>query len=312
MRKLRGGGRQLELFGTDVGVVGKAEGEEARAEPAQLVGEPAPVLVADVDCRRRAVPVDVGLGEEPPLRVEVGAQRAVEVEVVLRQVREDERPEARPDEPLQLGRVRGGLHRTAPVAGVEELAEGALEVDCLGRRPGDGPPLAPHPHLDGAEQARSPAGRGEDRVEQERRRRLSVRPRDARHLELACRAPEEHVRREGHCEPGVVDDQLGHGQVERTLDEERRSAALDHGGGEVVAVSALPRDAGEERSRLDPAGVVGEIRDGDRRRVQDVASADGVAQGLERDGGLVGHGSGEVRHAAWSSSSVLRAFWRGP
>ena len=61
-----------------------------------------------------------------------------------------------------------------------------------------------------------------------------------------------------------------------TADEERHGAALDRSGGEVMAVGTLARDTDEERSRLDSASVVGEIRDGDRGRVQDLAGADGV------------------------------------
>ena len=144
-----------------------------------------------------------------------------------------------PIEALELGRVRGGLHRAAPVAGVEHLAERALQVDRLRRRSRDRAPLASDPHLDGPEEARAPAGGREDRVDQERGRRLPVRARDAGHLELPRRPTEEDVRREGHGAARVGDDELGHRQVERPLDEERDGAALDRVGGEVVAVGAL-------------------------------------------------------------------------
>jgi hypothetical protein len=86
------------------------------AQAAQLVGEQAPVRVADVDGGGGALSVHVGLGEETALRVVVALERPVEVEMVLGQVREDEGAEACSDEPLELGCMRRGLHRAAPVA----------------------------------------------------------------------------------------------------------------------------------------------------------------------------------------------------
>ena len=59
----------------------------------------------------------------------------MEVQVVLAQVREDKDGEADFEEPLLLGAVRGGLEGGAEIAGVEHLAESALQVDRLGRRP---------------------------------------------------------------------------------------------------------------------------------------------------------------------------------
>ncbi len=75
--------------------------------------------------------------------------------MILAQVREDEDVEADAVEPVEDRGVRGGLERHAPIAGVEHLAEGALEVDRLGRRPDDrshlAAPWAADPALDGAE-----------------------------------------------------------------------------------------------------------------------------------------------------------------
>src|SRR5207253_1721323 len=97
------------------------------------------------------------------------------VEVVLAQVREDERGESHPVEAAELRSVRGRLHRTAAVAGVEHLAEGALEVDRLRGRADRGPAFASDAALDRAEQAGTTAGGCEDRIEQERGRRFPVR-----------------------------------------------------------------------------------------------------------------------------------------
>ena len=109
-----------------------------------------PPLVADVDRgrrRRRA-------REEPPLRVEVVLHRPVQVEVVLAQVREDERVEADAVEPPERRAVRRRLEGDAPVARVEHLAEEPLEVDRLGRRERRGALLAADLQLDRARRAR--------------------------------------------------------------------------------------------------------------------------------------------------------------
>ena len=246
--------------------------------------------VADVHGRGRPVAVDVRVDEETTLGLVVRVHRPVEVQVVLGQVREDEGPETRADETLELGRVRGRLHRAAPVARVQHFAVRALEVDGLGRRADDRAPLAADPHLDRAEQAWTAAGGSEDRVEQERRRRLPVRPRHARDLELARRPAEEDVRRQRHRDARVRDDELRHVQVERALDDERHGAGGDRSGGEIVAVGPLARDADEERSRRDRPRVVGKVRDAHRRGVDRLDRADGPAEGLEIDCRRFWHG----------------------
>ena len=122
---------ELEPVRPDLGVVGEPEGDERRAmEVAQVVGEkPAPV-VADVHGRRRRLRAC----EEPPLRLEVLLHRPVQVEVVLAQVREDERVEAHTVEAPQRRSVRARLDCGAAVSGVEHLPEEPLQVDRLGRR----------------------------------------------------------------------------------------------------------------------------------------------------------------------------------
>jgi hypothetical protein len=195
----------------------------------------------------------------------------VEVEVVLAEVREDERVEAHPVEPVQLRCVRGRLERDAAVAGVEHLPEGALQVDRLGCRAHDAAGLAADARLDRAEQPRSPARGGEHGVEQERGRRLAVRPGHARDLELARRLPEERVGCNGHCRPGVRDDQLRHGDVQLPLDHQRGGAGGDRLRRELVPVRALARVAEEQRAVADGASVVGKVDDLDRPSAHDLA-----------------------------------------
>src|SRR5207302_1245506 len=163
----------VQLIRADLGRVGEPEGQRIRP----IRGELAAPVVADVDRRGRTA-----VDEQPSLRLEVALHRLVEVEVVLAQVREDERREPHPVEAAELRSVRGRLHRAAAVAGVEHLAESALDVDRLGGRTDRGAALASHAALDRAEQAGAAAGGGEDRVEQERGRRLPVRAGDARDL----------------------------------------------------------------------------------------------------------------------------------
>ena len=185
----------------------------------------------------------------------------MEVEVVLRQVREDERAEADAVEPAERRAVRGRLDGRAAVAGVEHLAELALQVDRLGRRADGRPALAADAALDRPEQPGPPAGRGEDRVEQERGRRLAVRAGHAGDLELLRRPAEELVGGDGHRCARARDDELRHVELERPLDDQRHRAVRDRVGGELVPVRARPGNAEEEAPRPGGAGVVGEVGD---------------------------------------------------
>ena len=112
-------------------------------------------------------------------------------------------------------RSSGRPHRASP--------QGTLHVDRLGRRPQSGPPLAADTALDRPEQPRPAAGSGEDREQEEARRRLAVRSGDSRHHELSRRMVVELDGAGGHCGPRVDDDELRDGDVERPLDDERRA-----------------------------------------------------------------------------------------
>ena len=263
----------VEGVGPDLRVVVEPEGERVRPLGGEL---PAPRVI-DVDRGGRGL----GLQEEAPLRFEVALHRAVEVEVVRRQVREDERGEADAVEAVERGGVRGGLHRAAFVAGVEHLAEGALEVDRLGRRADDRPPLAGHARLDRAEEARPAARRGEDRVDEVRGRRLTVRAGDADDVELVRRVAEEDVGRDGHGRAAVVDHELWHLRVYGPLDDERRGAGRDRLRRELVPVDVRAADAEEERTGRERARVVGQIRYVERSTTDDVPRRERCDDALE-------------------------------
>src|SRR6266496_5851663 len=173
-------------------------------ERAQVLRQPAAVVVADVDRGRRPLALD----EEPALRVEVALEGSVEVEMILAEVGEGEGAEANAVEPAQLGTVGGRLERATPIACAEHLTEGALEVDRLGRRTECRAALAPDQALDRAEQAGPAARRAENRVEEEGGRRLAVRAGHACNLERPGRVVEEDDGGLGHRTPGVRHDQL--------------------------------------------------------------------------------------------------------
>ena len=114
----------------------------ARARLGELEREPAAVLVADVDRRRRRLRA----GEEPALRLVVLLHRPVQVEVILREVREDERVEADAVEPPQRAsratrprRRRSGHPRRASrgrgAAGRSPRASCAARAAARRRRP---------------------------------------------------------------------------------------------------------------------------------------------------------------------------------
>ena len=170
----------------------------------------------------------------------------MQIEVILAQVREDERVEAHAVETSQRGAVRARLDGRAAVARVEHLAEEALQVDRLRRRERRRTPNSAHMPLHRADEPRPPTCGLEDRAEQEGRRRLPVRPGHARELELLRRLSEEDVRRDGHRLPRRRNDELRHVDVEHPLDDERRRTALDRLPREVVPVDALSANAEEE------------------------------------------------------------------
>jgi hypothetical protein len=111
--------------------VRQLERDRLLTQLAELLDKPPSVRIADVHDRGRTPSVDILFREEPPLRIEVILESAMEVEMVLAQIREDEYGKADSQEPLQRRAMRGRFHRGASVARVEHLAEKALHVDRL-------------------------------------------------------------------------------------------------------------------------------------------------------------------------------------
>src|SRR5437763_13518069 len=224
-------------------------------EGSKLVRQAATMLVTDVDRGRGSIP----LSEQPPICVEVLLECAVKVQVVLGQVREDETREAGAVEALELRRVRGGLHRAAAVPDCQHRPERALQVDRLRSRSHGGLRLAADARLDRREERRALAGLLEYAIEEVGRRRLAVRTGHPGDEQVPRRISEEGDRRHGHRRAGVVDDELGHIELERSLAYERYRATVDRGRREVVSVGAQPGDAEEQRAGRRLTGVIDKV-----------------------------------------------------
>src|SRR6187397_193350 len=89
----------------------------------KLREQPSAIRVVDVDRGGRS-----SFQEEPPLRREVPLERAVEVEMVVAEIGEDERREANTVESPKVGVVRRRLDRAAEVSALEHRPEGTLQV----------------------------------------------------------------------------------------------------------------------------------------------------------------------------------------
>ena len=178
--------------------------------------------------------------------------------------------------------MRAGLDGRAHVARVEHLAKQPLEIDCLGRRERRGTPLAADLPFDGPDETRFATRRIENRAQEERRGRLPVRSRDTCDLELLRRLAEEEVGGDCHRLAHGRHDELRDIDLERTLDDDGGSTALDRLPGEVVAVDALAGDAEEERSGGHTPGVVREVGDLDGPSTNHLARRESLNQGVER------------------------------
>ena len=131
---------------------------------------------------------------------------------------------------------------------LSHLAERALEIDGLRGRPDDLVGLAADDRLDRPEQAGLSAVRLEEIPDEERGRRLAVRPGDPDDLQVLRRIAVEVGRGRRHRCADVVDDDLRDAEVQRVIDDERDGALGDRLRGEVVAVTGEAADAEEQGS----------------------------------------------------------------
>ncbi len=238
--------------GPQVGAVGRAA----------VVDQAAAVLVACVHDRGRARPPALVGQEQRALGGEVVVERRVKVEMVARQVREDDRREGDAGRALERESMRRRLHDARQVAAVDHLAEHALQLHRLGGRELRIGRSTPAMRLTTVP---SRAGRRPATVrivgQQVGGRRLAVGAGDRDDAQLARGVAVEARRHEGHGVPRVGHEDLGDGQGERSLADERDRPGGDRLGGEVVPVGPQPGDAEEERSGSDVAGVAGQRSD---------------------------------------------------
>jgi len=185
----------------------------------------------------------------------------VEVEVVLREVREHRDGPVDRVGAVQLERVRAGLHRAGHVARLEHPGEGRLQVDGLGRGVRERGLLAADDALDRPEERGRPARGLEQLAHEERGGRLAVRPGHADDVQPRRRIAVEAGGDARHRDAHVVDDHLRHAQAERALDDQRRGTARDRVGRELMPVAGEAGHAEEERPGPDEAVVEGEPGD---------------------------------------------------
>ncbi len=249
---------------------GRLYGERDRT--VELARQPRAVGVADVDhAERRAM-----LGEQAALGQEVILHRVVEVEVVLRQVREDRRREVHRVGATELERVRGDLDRARPVAAVEHRAEHRLQIDRLRGRASHLALLPADDRGDRAEQSALLAHRLlQQGAHEVGRRRLAVRSRDADDAQLRGRIAVEARRDRGHRRARRADQHFRHAELQASLHDQRRRARLECLLRELVPVALKAADAEEQLPVAHRAAVVGQARDLDAE----------IAGGLERQTG---------------------------
>ena len=200
--------------------------------------------------------------EQRRLRGEVRVHRAVEVEVVLREVGEPDGGELQRLETTHRDGDRRCLEHARGVAGVEHAREQPVQVGRLGRRQRQPLAHASDARLDRAEQAARQAGRLEHRSDQERGRRLAVRAGHAHDGHVLARPARDHVRERPERLAHPPSAHLREPDVdERALDEQRRGAARRGLGRQLVAVLGRPGHAGEERPGRDGVEAQREVDD---------------------------------------------------
>ena len=236
--------------------------------------------------RRGLPPRRQELGEEPPLGDGVLLHRAVEVEVVLGEVREHGHVEGDAVHAVERERVGGHLHRHPAHAGRHHLREQPLQLDRLGRGLTRVASPAADDVLDGADDARLEAAGPEERLAEVRRGGLAVRARDADDGQGSRGMAVVGVGQPRQGPPGVRDQDPSDGlsrQGVRRLRHDRMGAALDRLGDEAVAVGAKPSDRDEAAAGGDPARVVREAADGHRQGSPDLSVGHRLEQGREQD-----------------------------
>ena len=252
-------------------------------------------------------PAAVG-DEQARLGLEIGGERAVVVEVVVREIGEARRREPRAVDPVLRERVRRHLHRDGANALVAHAGQQRLEIGGLGGRQPDGHDAVADAGAGGPDQAGPLPRRRRDRVQEVGGGGLAVGPRDADAPQRARWVALDARRHRAEDPAHVGDLGLHDAEAERALDEERHRARRDRGRGVGMAVGVVPGHAGEARAGPHAAAVVLEGTDVDGGIPREPERGDPVEEVEEQHARQAfHHGRGLRVPAAPGTRSTARA-----
>ena len=204
--------------------------------------------VVHVD-RRESRDGSSGAREQPPLGGGIALHVAVEIQVVLRQVRKDRRMEVHAEHSADLETVRRNFHGCVRAANIAQLGQKADDVQRFGRRVDRRRRALSNAVLDRPQPRRDSSRRAQERVDQIYGRGLAVGAGDARQLQLAVGPAVKAQRGCGqrpapmpHRCPAVFETLWG-----GSLAHNRRGARGDRLRNEAVSVNAL---AGERKESV--------------------------------------------------------------
>ena len=239
--------------------------------PSDFRGQPAAVLVVDVDHRGTA---RAKQGEEPALGPVVGLHRGVIVEMVAAEIREHGGVEAHPVQPPLIERMRRHLDGRGPRSQVHRPSEHPKQVAALRRRPVGsrgtqrarvGAPGSRHVHppAQGPDHRGRSTGLGQAGTDQLGGRRLAVGAGDPDGQELPLGVVVEPCGHRPHLAPWIVDLQPGNGRRGgRRSEGEDSGGAAGYGiGRESPAIVDFAPPGDEEVAASDAPGVVLNPRD---------------------------------------------------
>jgi hypothetical protein len=211
-----------------------------------LRGEAPPVGVVHVDHARPGG----RFRHEPFFDAEVLLHGAVVVEMILAEVAVDA---------VQVDGVGGDLHGHAVQPGVGHAREQLLQVARLGCRAPGRLGDAVEARLDRADEAGTPPGRPQDRLEEVRGRGLAVGARHSDDLQTLGRHPEQSRGRQSERHAHIRHDRLGDlHPIETPAHHERRRTARHRVGGELMPVRHQARNTEEDVARPHGIGAVGD------------------------------------------------------
>ena len=268
--------------------------------------------------------------EERQLRVAVRLPRAVELEVLVGQVRQDREVVGDPEDAIGGEAVRGRLDDRRRVAVVGHRPERSLQRRGARGRRVLGVRLAhrPDPGRDRADEPARDAGGLQRGRHEERRRRLAVRAGDPDDTEAMRRIAVPPGRRLGEGGRGSVDDELGQrGVRDRMVDDRGRGAGSAppsrrtrgrRRGDPARRRTATPRRPAasrpSRRGSRRPASAAGPIaRPSSRAPWSRPARAEPLDQPAERPRALrLGRPRAAPRSSSGPSGGVIAARPRGP